>query len=298
MGLPITGGEICFLGGGYELLAKEEIGMVSNLYNSYFSTLEYIGVSYKSCKKIDSKPFDFIKAQIDSGNILCMNVSTKYLEYSLIFQQSAAESPHFINVIGYNEAEEKIKISDGFIPTLKPSLYEGWANCSSVLTAWKNRDFEHILFDRKEQMIDWDKCRAIEILNLKKSIFYYLYPQKESQNNDSYGEMAIKKSLYGLLADLDDRKEKILDLNYKLRINGFFSIKRFTLQALEAMEVNSDLCKLYNDIISEWNNMSLPLIKASISNNLQFLNDVVHKGFEIIEKERKVLCELLTSIAE
>lgn len=297
-GLSITGGEICFLGGGFLIQRKEGIGVVSNLYNSYFNALNYFGVKYQQKKELNKEPLEFIKIHIDQGEMLCVNVNAKYLGYHTIFQQAETDSPHFINVIGYDEQKQSIKISDGFVPTLIPSLYQGWIPILSFMRGWNDKKFEHFCLKKEEKKIDWNEVQLIKLQNLIHSTYRYLDSSKMSLDHEVYGENAIIKSFQYLLEKTTNVKEEIFKFNYQLRINGFFSIKRFTLQALESLQLEPDLCLSYQNIINEWNNFSLLLIKAGISGKFLTLNKVISKGRKMIEDEREVLCSILSRMEQ
>ena len=140
--LGITPSEIFFLGDGFNIAAinNPHFHITSNMYISSFNFLDSLKFDYIHDTCI-TDPMIFLRESILGNKAIVIKVASKYLNYNRVFRQ-AENASHYINAIGL--CENKICISDGFVPTREPSSYQGWVSLNDILEGWGEKEYEYL----------------------------------------------------------------------------------------------------------------------------------------------------------
>lgn len=194
-------------------------------------------------------------------------VRSDYLKYSRTFN-AAGNIGHLLNVIGFNSENNKILISDCYVPDVKTSSsFEGWLNFEDILIAWEGMRYEYYIFY---------PTAASEILC--KNIDYYLLKYVKS-----YNYLKLEEFWTLSFEFLDDVffsgdcvviKDILYKLNYQLRVFGFLSDKIYFLQMLKHKFDNDPIIEKYQNIVSQWNILCLKLVKLSLTANLSLYDKI------------------------
>lgn len=299
--IKISGSDIFFEGNGFLVEYsgdKTYPSIKAALYESNYIFLDKMKISYKHSLFEDSYNADlFLKNQIKNESHIAIRVSTDYLSYNKIYQQTQ-NSPHFINVIGYDELENKFYVSDGFVPTYNPDKYEGWMEYEELFNAWHHMNFEYIVLELNSRIIDYDK--DLSIIKMKQGINRYLKTDNPIFRETIYGKRAIIELFQDLSEIFDNPKYNIkniiFDINYQLKYHGFITSKMFTLQKIIEIGMDSVLCEQYKSLIEEWNKFCLLMLKIGISKNKNSFENLVKIVNEISLREEKILKDILNCL--
>ncbi len=297
---PILGSDIFFVGGGfaisYEKNQKLYIG--SKVYKTNFVFLDKMNIKYERDNSQDgNSALKLIEHCIKNEKCICIRVASEVLEHSPVFKQTEGSS-HYINIIGKNEINSRFYISDGYVPTYNPSIFEGWADCKEIMEAWNRMDYEYIVFDIDNIKIDISNIQRMAHKNLKLNLINYLYPNDTNCNCKLFGEYAVKILFQDIQAMFESRdiSNIIMDINYQLKIFGFLTSKKFILEKIRKTFMDSGLCMDYDEIINRWNKLCLLLVKAGLSKDKARYNFVLVKTHELIHDERDILLKVISML--
>ena len=301
LGLLVSGSDIFFVGGGfvitYEKKKKSSIG--AKLYESNFMFLKNMSIPFQHTNLEESKDvMKFLRKSIEDEHFIAIKVSSECLEHNRVFKQTES-SPHYLNILGYDDSTNNVFISDGYVPTFNPTVFEGWVDTNGIIEAWRRMDYEYVKLDLADIKISADEMHRIAIMNMKFGIQQYLNKSKQRLSSKFFGKEAITKLFEDILLMFDmqiDLKTVALDINYQLKIYGFITSKRFILQKLIILKMNECYLEQYSKIIDKWNQICNLLVKAGISRNKKSFELTLEKVNESINEEEKVLYEILNDL--
>ena len=224
-GITLSSSDIFFLGNGlqikYDNSDTPNIG--AYLYESNFDFLDRYNYKYKHSysNSFDSKRL--IDDVLLKKKIISIKVSSTFLTYNRVFSQTS-DSSHFVNIIGQDE--NNYYIVDGYVPTLVPSVFEGYVSKEEILRAWSAKNYEYVYIEEYKDISnvkdEANKC-------FFDSIDYYIYESKST-------------GIYSFLSMVDDIKKYIqepnfrqimLDINYKIKIYGYLTSKYYILEKIK-----------------------------------------------------------------
>lgn len=300
--MPINGKDIFFLGDGFHIkyTNKDKMAIGANTHEANFNFLDKFQIKYTNGNKYKEKDaMYFMEEQTNLDNTLCITVFTEYLMYNPIFKQLKS-SAHYINILGLNVADNKVYISDGFVPTYNPSIFEGWVELSPILEAWKRMQYEYLTFD----FSGITKEKIVKIKEGSKNAF--VSGVLEYLNVNEKGEGIVgKRAVRGLFSDLkkifmDDNvnlKNLTLDINFQLKIYGHLASKRFILQAIREYTCAKKLQDEYEQIINEWNLICIMLVKIGASRNRKTITRLFNRVNQVCDREEDILRNILEEIS-
>lgn len=183
----ISGNEIVIAGEGlrvkYNIVTKI---FSSPMYRSNFRFYEKYHIAYQHAKlDMCQDPTTFIQEVLKDGKYIFTRLDVGKLTYDRVFRQ-AEHASHFVNVTGMTQ--EVFYICDGYVPTKIASTFMGEVSCDELTTAWKEMEFEYIMFDSIPEMDEVAFQREV-MEELKNSIRIYRQGGKDS--NYCYGKDAL-----------------------------------------------------------------------------------------------------------
>lgn len=301
LGLLVSGSDIFFGGDGFLITYQknEKASIGAKLYESNFMFLKNLNIPFQHTKLGESKDvIKFLRKSIEDQQLIAIKVSSECLEHNRVFKQTEG-SPHYVNILGYDDINNKVFISDGYVPTFNPTVFEGWVDTNGIIEAWKRMDYEYVKLDLADIKISTDEIHRIAITNMKGGIQQYLNPSKQRLSSEFFGKEAITKLFEDILLMFEmliDLKSVALDINYQLKIYGFITSKRLILQKLEELKMNTYYLQQYSKIIDKWNQICMLLVKAGISKSKKSLELTLEKVKESVQEEENLLHEILNDL--
>lgn len=293
--ITISASDIFFLGNGFSLFYENDTERIlSDMYMSNYSFMNDYHINYESRNADDEKEAkNILRDSILNEDMIMIKVAAEGLKYNRIYQQ-AGDSQHFLNIIGWNDLD--VYVSDGFVPTRKFSIYEGWVEQKNILEAWKKKNFDYYVINYLELPgDDIDVYKEVKQMIISSILEYVDVFEK---NTTIYGYSAMIHVMDNLREKLLDKdyplSERTLYLNHQLRVYGFLSAKKMLLEEMIHYGVKADLCNEYQLIVERWSRLLMKMVKIGFSRNLNDFEMMYADMLRILEKEN----DLLVHIAE
>ncbi len=218
------------------------------------------------------------------GKYIFTRLDVGKLTYDRVFRQ-AEHASHFVNVTGMTQ--EVFYICDGYVPTKIASTFMGEVSCDELTTAWKEMEFEYIMFDSIPEMDEVAFQREV-MEELKNSIRIYRQGGKDS--NYCYGKDAIIE----LFRELDYLNcDRVFEVNYQLKIFGFLSLKHIVCEILKKFPGSDEVLDEYYRILSEWDKICTLMIKIGLSGRKEQYAKLMERMYRCVESEDQVLKKIL-----
>lgn len=295
--IPVREYEIFFFGQGYRAFYEHEgssfiIG--TNMGESTFSFLDKVNV-VEEHKNIDDRNLAEQKLIdcINGDRLMTIVVMSNRLSYDEIFV-NAGEMVHYINVVGYDDSNKKVRVSDGYVPATKGGVtFEGWLDLEEVLKAWEPCDFEYYVFNMKDNPIAHEEIQRVSRLHMKDFLTEHYF-------TDSICKRTIYQDLWERLFeetepvfDSDPESDLISDvmynINYNLKLYGFMMLRYYIYDLLKYNNVGEQIVSDFDGIIGEWIKICLSLVKISFSKSKNKFIKLQAKIFDLLDREREIL---------
>jgi hypothetical protein len=297
-GLGIKNYDIYFSGDGFNITyeSKNDLPVLrSNMFNANFLFLNKYNIEYDYTNEKVIDPIEFLYNNIKSENLLSIMVNVSLLNYDAYFSSVYHNVPHFVNVIGIDDLKNKIYISDGYIPSMVPTKYEGWVDIETILKSWNMADNYYLKLNvQKISRATFDKthtysslCTSIKRYNNitesncrisgAKAVFRFFYYFKTAFENPSCDLMQL--SLY---------------INYHLKTGGFLINKKFTLELLKCEDVPTNLIERYSLLVDRWNYVFKQIVKVGVTKEKNHINALDEKIKELYDYEESCYQSILS----
>lgn len=292
--------DLFFGGGGYHLTLDTNYGQFrTNLFHSSFEFANQNKLSYeKKNVSIFKNKEQFLLECLRDNRYVSIKVESRFLDYSAALRQTE-DVPHCINPLEIDSINRKIYIADGDIPTLSPSVFEGWVGLDMVLNAWKMQGYEYFILN-KTRRISIDKVMNDTLYGAIEAIAEYIEGGTDMYGR-AYGCKAIKDAfllishLYDK-SDLENFNTVVRNFNFQMKTGGFIAEKYFLLQLIERITLSPDLVDRFRSSIYDWNNCCLLLIKLGMTKKRAFLTRILEKVNHVLMNEIECLKDILLEI--
>lgn len=293
--LPICGTDLFFLGNGFEYqYPKNENSFSLYSTNNFLEKLSFFGII---CTKITldnhSIPAkeQLIKFVLDELPII-LQINTQKIHYDRIFSNSHSVF-HSVNLIGYDIQKDSFCISDSFIPAFDPKSKQIWINVAEILDMLEpQKEILMLQFTKTPPNIP-----RYTLYQICKQISSYLYTSSDSKIN--YGKYAIRKYIFDIKEMLfqDFSVSIVTEMNYQLRVNGFFMGREFLCDFLKNNNYYSLADELLK-VIHLWKSSCLFLTKYVISKEQKKVTEMLDSINLLCEKEELLLEKILQSLQQ
>jgi len=288
--INIKASDIFFLGNGFCLFyEKDTERILSDMYMSNYSFMENYHINYEVRSAEDKKVAKAIlQENILKEEMIMIKVAAEGLEYNRVYQQ-AGDSQHFLNTIGINDTS--VFVSDGFVPTRKFSVYEGWVYLENIMRVWERKNYDYYVINFPENFENNDEIHE----KVKNMIIFSLleYVKIVERDDKIYGYSAMIHVIDNLREKLLDENyplsERTLYLNHQFRVCGFVSAKKMLLEEMVYYGIDSDLCNEYQIIVNRWSRWLMIMVKIGFSRRLNEFEILYSDMIKIIEKENELL---------
>lgn len=267
----------------YEIEVREDGRIIYTLLKNPKYMLDAMGIPYEFKIIQDSENAkDILSEIIKNEKLVTVFVKASCLKYNSAFMNEN-DMIHCVNVIGMDE-QDRVLISDGYIPAYKASCFEGWVSFDELLNAWKYADYEYVNL-HLDEMTD----RTIDNIRYGMSDIFSLY----IADNEKVAKRFIDEvnDLKG--CDNDIRSRKLMDFNMYLRVGGFISVKKYFLEILNKYILDKDVAEKYSNICKEWNVISCKIIKLIYVNVDSKYDEIIHKMRELFDSENEILSGII-----
>lgn len=205
---------------------------------------------------------------VDNEISVTIGVNASKLKYHKIFARGN-NALHFVNVIGHSMRDNKLYISDGFIPVNPTEFYQGWVNIDEILPAWQAKKYYMIIFELNPSCLKLNRINYDRILlQLNKHLVKYLTGGREG--DIIYGIDALiyyKENIVNIFKDSrSDSREIFIKFNMQLRNWGFFTCKKMIMEILNNQNELKNYGEKIREINKKWEYVSKLLIKMAFSN--------------------------------
>ena len=288
----ITGSDICIYGGALSVSYNRDTHIISTpIYEANYIFLKESGISYVHDCLCKGYIEGFVTSCIRAEKKLIIKVCTGQLTYNRVFKQ-AEHSTHFVTIVG--ETINEYHVVDCYVPTRRPSIFDGLVDKKEVISAWQGKNYEYIILEDMELEYD-NVCEKV-----KKSIIesLQLYLKSEISSEEMTGEKAVR-TLFNYLGEKvkdPDLQKIMLDINYQLKIYGFISSKAMLVQTLKKYANCYFICKQYEEVIASWNNICVLLVKLGITKKWEQYEKIQEKVIQTLDRERKLVLEILEKL--
>lgn len=237
---------------------------------------------------------------------LMIGVINNDMTYDLDFANHSKDWAHIIVVTGLDLDKQKVKISDGFIPSSPPRLFEGWHSYNIIKESRKKRNnwcykigYESVR-KFKEQCNDVMLVEEHLVPSLKKSIIELL--DGKIIGDSYYGIKALMKYHETLLNFTDyfdgDFEKELQQQNLDMKIEGFIDNKKYLYQVINQLSIirnSNDLHNMAEQLkvnLEKWIKFCLMMVKVAISDDKSKMI-VLANRFEEIYKEELEICNTI-----
>ncbi len=240
----------------------------------------------------DGKSFLFDR--ISQNLCLSIRAVSDCLTYNPVFSQTEG-APHFINLIGMDDKGEQVCISDGDLPTFKPSLFQDWVDLNMIMDAWYGMRGEYIILHPKKDDVHLNTIKKSGTDKLYRLIRDYL---EGGCNKALFRKVATgRQAILTLFDDLQEYSQRMkndigrvaLDMNYQLRINGFLISKRYISHKIQDLNLDAGIVNPYSDLVNRWSAALLHLIKAGKSKRTEDFTKLNEKVKTLCQEEDNLL---------
>lgn len=263
-----------------------------------------------NCSVIDCEIQEFIKDNIDKKQPVISIVSREHLDY--MEKRSRDKVPHVINITGYNFLENKITVSDTYIPSVPVTTYSGslsWDNFKKALLSPKdmfnkNFAFRSIVYVRPKSNLFAELSLQKKLQPLREMAMNY-YQIKYLEKDIMYGQFALQHFINDLVGWLSmDKTPSLLNIFRTLSIHisnfggqfitnqlmaGFMDYLLYTYQTATYQKLKDGFEILSN----EWFVVANLLLKASFG-KIEDVKKSIHDRLKVIyELENTVYQSLL-----
>lgn len=297
--INISASDIFFLGNGFRLFYENDTERIlSDMYMSNYSFMKAYHINYESRSAENEKVAKTILHEsILNEEMIMIKVAAEGLKYNRIYQQ-AGDSQHFLNMIGRNDIA--VYVSDGFVPTRKFSIYEGWVDLENILEVWKKKNYDYYVITSLEiSGNDKDIHEKVKQMIISSIVEYVDVVQKD---NTIYGYSAMIHVIDNLREKLLDKdyplSERTLYLNHQLRVYGFLSAKKMLLEEMIHYGIKGDLCDEYQMIVERWSKWLMKMVKIGFSRSLNDFEMMYSDMIRILEKEDDLLMLIAVAFKE
>lgn len=284
--------DISYTKGSYQIKSAQNQGNF-NFIRTFLTESERDNI----IETYDGEMKAFLYEKLSQHSRLMLRVSSSNLPYNKAFDQKKIVS-HFINVIGYNQETDEIKISDGCAPITGGGCYEGWIDSDTIIENWQLMNGEYI--ELRYDTLDCVKIKEQARRNLKKNLEKYIRVDRAFLKSTIHGHQAIFRLFQDIQASMQAGAPQTLEivsaLNKQLRIEGYLSAKDFVLEKMQESQWDAERCTKYEQLIQLYDNIGFTTMKYVMKKQREDMGKIVERVKEAIAEEKQLLQAFIMKI--
>ncbi len=239
---------------------------------------------------------EFVEKSLSKGQPVLVSVNHKALPY-IKLDIGDPSTKHYINIIGLDVDKRQIYVSDSYIPTYKPSIFEGWIGYVEL----SDTDIENC-WCLKREFLDYfqNESRQEEIQKFTLSCVISRLSEFLEKKDKRQGVNKLRRLQDTVL-------HKVANRNYDEMFMLLAGIRLNTINPLiylrHALEYNKNasrnLAGVLDALISDyWETLNIRLIKFALAHKNLDVEKVSEQMKETILQEEIVLGEILKLLIE
>lgn len=296
-GYPLDTSVVFFCGHGFKikyLNNSDEWKISATVFKSDFEFMKRYNIGFCHSYGTDAAVIDEMKNKlikmVEEGRYISIKVSSNHLKYNRVFSQN--DSLHYINVVGYDQAENKLLVIDGFVPTMVPSTFFGWVDLNDILEGWSKIQFDYIEF-AKPDGLDYVKIKSDFKSDIIEQLNSYISENKTC-DKAVYGYQALLALFHEIEHCSSDQVATVTrDINYQIRVHGMIGSRYFLMNAVGLLLENSKITAALAKCLSRWNSVCMMLIKASFLRKPEYIHMITEEVEKIVNDENGIINEII-----
>ena len=284
--------DISYTKGSYQIKSAQNQGNF-NFIRTFLTESERENI----IETYDGEMKAFLYEKLSQHCRLMLRVSSSNLPYNKAFDPKKIVS-HFINVIGYNQETDEIKISDGCAPITGGGCYEGWIDTDTIIENWQLMNGEYI--ELRYDTLDCSSIQKQARANMKKEIERYLRTDKAFFKSTIHGHQGILRLFQDTQAIMQAGEPHTLEivsaLNKQLRIEGYLSAKGFLLEKMQEYQWGIEQRTKYEQLVQAYDNICFTTMKCVIKKQKEDMKKIVERVKQVVAEEQQLLQAFLLII--
>lgn len=245
-----------------------------------------------SCEKLE-----FLKKSIMLGHPVMISINPDVLPY-IDMRVGDNTAKHYINIIGIDEKQKRMFVSDSYVPKYIPTVYEGWVDYSQI----NDSDISHC-WCIKEDVVEFfrnscsiDEINTHSVNSALKRIQIFLKVKNEITDLSGMDEIVkLRDSVTNNI--LNENYENMYILLAGIRLN-IINPLIYLQKLLErfGIEYEDLLQQLDNLIIKHWESLNVKFIKFALAHkkpNIEIVSQMIEESTSL---EIKILNNILTRL--
>lgn len=316
--IPVEEYIIYCLGGGFTYAYERDFSFHNNNYRLHtdvpLTLLKFLDIFHIIYTQVlmeeDENAEQYLVDNLSRGEPVMVQVMAEDLAYDPEYINNLKEWAHMIVITGIDLEQRSIKISDGYIPTTPPKIFEGWYPYDVIKKSRSKRNNRYFTIDSRslEQLRhDYRQGILMEkyfIPRLKESLEQLLCGKKIGE---SYFGVYALEAYHEYLLSLkgcrrDELKKELYRQNIDLKVEGFIDYKKYmidsikTISDLKKSEQLKGVLEKVTANYKSWEKFCLLLVKVSLSQDIGKVQLVADKFKEIYQSELNIASEILKYI--
>lgn len=242
-----------------------------------------------------------IEKLVSNNAKLSICVCNAALDYNSVFRRTQS-TKHWISVIGMEDS--RAIISDAFTPLDPPKCFQGESDLDKLVEGWVQAGGYYCVCQTDQNNTKLPSLKENFLSNFK--VFLMNYMEGGNKKRIWYGNDGVHK-MSEYIKDIptiekDNWKAILVELNFQIKASGFFTVKMLIVEAIERLMEEfkiEGLENLYDTSLTvrkAWSNVSMLIVKVSISGKEELLNKIYSKIKNIIDIEMQLYQELIVKI--
>lgn len=240
---------------------------------------------------------EFLKHKISTGHPVLVSVNSEVLPY-IAMQVGDGLGKHYVNIIGIDEQQRMIYVSDCYVPKYVPTIYEGWVDYSRV----KDKDIGHCWSMKREVITflrnscDKQLIDSFSIYSVLQRIKTFLYVR--DVHNGQTGVEEIRE-LGSSIRDniLNGQYENMASLLAGIRMNVINPLIYLRAFLERSYPLDENMSQQLNELIDDyWEKVNIKLVKFALAHKRLDAEQIFLRIEEVIMMETKFLNDLINKL--
>lgn len=292
MNCRISGSDIFFIGDGSGFIYKknEEENrriVATRQYEANYDFCRKVGIDYSIHSVKGESKEAALEVMTQQKKCVIIQTSTLFLTYNPIFLKG--EGFHFLNVLHVDRKSGMMYVSDGYVPTVRPSIYEGWVPTADIMSGWQRTD--NWAFSINTVPIERIET---ELENVYDYMVHSVRTYIEGDGKNMPDNKRLCEYVDSVLNEADNSNvygKEMSNLHFNFKANGFFAYKYYILDQMQRARL--EISQEYAMLIKKWEAWFMNIIKLRAAYHAERNQRSYEKFLYLTEDEERILRKLL-----